>query len=487
MHIGLAPWLSHEIFVEAALCTKAFSINQDVIQAVDILVCSLYWLQIMENLVAARQTCCGTEQLDLMHVHNCIRILVESKPWPSLEVNYCCDTMAFFRWWFLQNAFSSIISCTASNMLQLLSHLSDSPSSILVNALQNSSVMWYLAAVFRRFKKCWPHTQVDQKTVSVLFEGYREFLDSSEPTQLDYLLPLAIPSDGREGCATTVSCENCAWFRARGAKVVLNCYSFMVRNEYRTGSTFCVATRNCDTYLKTSFLKFDSITDHLCYTMITSQCYVLLVPMQSLMVGQCTYGGDKLTTILERLTVCCRWRAMSQNQEVPCKRMNEEESDWVLHVLSQSSYLGMISKMGAALNILPSMFPVTKGMKTEGNIRQLLRGSEILSTYSLKGCKNSPLQLIDTSSLGKIWFAHEFNEPWHPGMFFSSCAMLSLMVHFVRRTIRDGSSSVKKTCDLIRPIYHLNDGQGTRISGYGNTDGECRFSACSISIDAAEV
>jgi hypothetical protein len=127
--------------------------------------------------------------------------------------------------------------------------------------------MWYLAVMFGRFKKWWPHTQVDQKTVSVLIEGYREFLDSSEPTQLDYLLPLAIPSGGREGCATAVSCENCAWFRARGAKVVLNCYSFMVRNEYRTGSTFCVATRNCDTYLEPSFMKFDSITDHPCYIM----------------------------------------------------------------------------------------------------------------------------------------------------------------------------------------------------------------------------
>lgn len=205
--------LSEEILEKAAIDIEDFSINQDGIQCAcgchvykekqqhmarklstgvvtavfegwlilteDILGWSLHPLGSMTKLTTAGETYSGTEQLGLVTIHDCVGILVELKPWSSWKINDYCDTMTFFQWWFLQNAFSSNYSRTTSSMLQLMSTPSSSSSSILVHALRSSSMMWYLDTMSGRLKKWCPHTHVLQKTTSIIFEAHIN-LDSSE-------------------------------------------------------------------------------------------------------------------------------------------------------------------------------------------------------------------------------------------------------------------------------------------------------------------
>jgi hypothetical protein len=94
-----------------------------------------------------------------------------------------------------------------------------------------------------------------------------EFLNTLQPAQLDYLIAPAKAPDNSEGYTTKVSTESSVWFSTKGikgtsleissAEVVFNCYSRM----------------------------FDSITECPSYNMISSQWYVLLEPVQSLMGG----------------------------------------------------------------------------------------------------------------------------------------------------------------------------------------------------------
>jgi hypothetical protein len=94
-----------------------------------------------------------------------------------------------------------------------------------------------------------------------------EFLNTLQPAQLDYLIDPAKAPDNSEWYTAKVSTESSVWFSTKGikgtsleissAEVVFNCYSRL----------------------------FDSITECPSYNMISSQWYVLLEPVQSLMGG----------------------------------------------------------------------------------------------------------------------------------------------------------------------------------------------------------